>query len=80
MNNSTAILSVSTLSFLLTIIWGTPFLHLLRRLKIGKLVRVEGPKSHYSKIGTPTMGGLLFIFPTILFNVLLNAAEICLTG
>ncbi len=80
MNNSTAILSVSTLSFLLTIIWGTPFLHLLRRLKIGKLVRVEGPKSHYSKIGTPTMGGLLFIFPTILFNVLLNAAEIIKGG
>lgn len=80
MNSSTAILSVSTLSFLLTVIWGMPFLHLLRRLKIGKLVRIEGPKSHYSKLGTPTMGGLLFIFPTILFNVLLNAAEIIKGG
>ncbi len=80
MNSSTAILSVSTLSFLLTVIWGMPFLHLLRRLKIGKLVRIEGPKAHYSKLGTPTMGGLLFIFPTILFNVLLNSAEIIKGG
>lgn len=32
----------------------------LRRLKFGQNVRAEGPKSHLQKVGTPTMGGLLF--------------------
>ena len=76
MNRTTTTLACATLSFLLTIIWGTPFLHLLRRLKIGKLIRQEGPSVQFSKMGTPTMGGLLFIFPTVLINLLLNTANI----
>lgn len=35
-----------------------PFLH---KLKIGQSIRQEGPKSHLSKAGTPTMGGLIFL-------------------
>ena len=76
MNGTTTTLACATLSFLLTIIWGSPFLHLLRRLKIGKLIRQEGPSVQFSKMGTPTMGGLLFIFPTVLINLLLNTANI----
>jgi phospho-N-acetylmuramoyl-pentapeptide-transferase len=33
----------------------------LRRLKVGQHVRDDGPRSHLSKQGTPTMGGLLVI-------------------
>jgi phospho-N-acetylmuramoyl-pentapeptide-transferase len=33
----------------------------LRRLKVGQHVRDDGPQSHLSKKGTPTMGGLLII-------------------
>ena len=29
----------------------------LRRLKVGQHVRDDGPRSHLSKQGTPTMGG-----------------------
>ena len=76
MNGTTTTLAISTLSFMLTIIWGTPFLHLLRRLRIGKLIRAEGPSVQFSKMGTPTMGGALFIFPTVLINVLLNMANL----
>ena len=75
MNSTTTTLAISGLSFLLTVIWGQPFLHLLRRLKIGKLIREEGPAVQFTKMGTPTMGGLLFIFPTVLINLLLNAAN-----
>ena len=34
---------------------------LLRRLKMGQFIREEGPKAHQSKVGTPTMGGLLVV-------------------
>ncbi len=75
MKGTTTTLAISGLSFLLTVIWGQPFLYLLRRLKIGKLIREEGPAVQFEKTGTPTMGGLLFIFPTVLINLLLNAAN-----
>lgn len=34
----------------------------LRGLQIGQMVRDDGPKSHLSKAGTPTMGGVLILF------------------
>ena len=34
---------------------------LLRRLRMGQTVRVEGPQSHQGKSGTPTMAGLLLV-------------------
>lgn len=33
----------------------------LRRLQVGQTVRDDGPQSHLSKTGTPTMGGLLIL-------------------
>ncbi len=33
----------------------------LRALKMGQVIREEGPKAHLSKSGTPTMGGLLVV-------------------
>jgi phospho-N-acetylmuramoyl-pentapeptide-transferase len=35
------------------------FIRLLKRLGMGKRIRLEGPETHYVKEGTPTMGGLL---------------------
>ena len=35
---------------------------MLHKLKFGQTVREEGPESHKQKTGTPTMGGLVFIF------------------
>ena len=75
MNGTTTTLAIAGLSFLLTVIWGMPFLYFLRRVKIGKLIRADGPEVQFSKMGTPTMGGFLFIFPTVLINLLLNAAN-----
>jgi phospho-N-acetylmuramoyl-pentapeptide-transferase len=36
------------------------------RLKAGQPIRSEGPKTHLSKKGTPTMGGVVFILATVL--------------
>ena len=38
--------------------WGVPR---LRALKLGQVIREEGPQSHQGKAGTPTMGGLLVV-------------------
>src|SRR3990172_12593899 len=40
---------------------GGPLIDLLRRLGVGKAISEEGPESHRSKAGTPTMGGLLML-------------------
>lgn len=33
----------------------------LRALRLGQVIRDEGPQAHHSKAGTPTMGGLLVV-------------------
>ena len=38
----------------------------LRELQIGQFIREDGPSSHQSKAGTPTMGGLLIVAATLL--------------
>jgi phospho-N-acetylmuramoyl-pentapeptide-transferase len=76
MNETPIVLTLSTLSFILTVIWGGPLLRVLRHFKIGKLIRVEEPGSHITKMGTPTMGGVMIIVPVILLTVLLNASEV----
>ncbi|ART82886.1 phospho-N-acetylmuramoyl-pentapeptide-transferase [Oceanisphaera profunda] len=61
---------ISILTGLVICLWMGP--HLIRRLQnlqIGQVVRNDGPESHFSKAGTPTMGGLMIlisIFVTVL--------------
>lgn len=50
------------MSLLFTIVLTYRSIPMLRNLKAGQSIREEGPKSHFSKTGTPTMGGLVFIF------------------
>ena len=40
---------------------GPYVIRLLRRLQVGQVVRDDGPQSHLSKAGTPTMGGVLLL-------------------
>ena len=65
-------LALSLLGFMMTVIWGGPLIRLLKHFKIGKLIRVEGPKRHLTKMGTPTMGGLMIILPVLFITILLN--------
>jgi phospho-N-acetylmuramoyl-pentapeptide-transferase len=60
----------------MTVIWGTPLLRVLRHFRIGKIIRVEEPDKHRLKMGTPTMGGVMFILPVLLLTGLLNAATL----
>src|ERR1700716_2714469 len=54
-------LGVLLAAFVLGLMLGSPYIRLLRRLKMGKQIRREGPQSHYAKQGTPTLGGVLVI-------------------
>ncbi len=76
MRESAYALALAGFSFMLTIIWGEPLLRILRRLKIGEQIRVDGPQTHIMKTGTPTLGGVLFILPVLLITLLFNAASL----
>lgn len=73
--NNAFVLGLAMFSFVMTVIWGPPLLRVLRHFRIGKLIRVEEPGHHNVKMGTPTMGGILFIIPVLLLTGLLNAAS-----
>ena len=63
-------------AILLSMLLGSRFVEMLRRLSIGQSIRAEGPERHHDKAGTPTMGGLLILFtllvPTFLWVDLTN--------
>ena len=69
-------LTLGTVSFLLAVIWGKPLILLLKRLGIGKQIRVEEPDVHQLKTGTPTMGGILIVVPVLLITGVLNIANL----
>ena len=61
---------ISTLAaFFAAILAGPLFIPLLRKLKFGQSIREEGPKSHFKKAGTPTMGGVIFIISALIVTV-----------
>ena len=74
MRDTAFVLGLAMLSFVMTVIWGTPLLRVLRHYRIGKLIRMDEPGHHNVKMGTPTMGGVLFILPVLMLTGLLNAA------
>jgi phospho-N-acetylmuramoyl-pentapeptide-transferase len=76
MREASLALSLTAFAFMLTVIWGEPLLRILRHFKVGKIIRVEGPSHHMTKMGTPTMGGVLIILPVVFVTVLLNAVSL----
>lgn len=46
------------------------FIRRLQSKQIGQVVRKEGPESHFSKAGTPTMGGALILLALVTSTVL----------
>jgi phospho-N-acetylmuramoyl-pentapeptide-transferase len=69
-------LGLAGVSFMLAVIWGSPLLRVLRNFNIGKVIRVEGPERHFTKLGTPTMGGVMIVVPVLLVTILMNAATL----
>ena len=63
MNIETSLLIIS---FFVTVILGIIIIPILRKFKVGQIERDDGPKSHFKKQGTPTMGGIMMIISMIL--------------
>ncbi len=76
MKETSIALALSGLAFILAVIWGNPLLRILRHFKLGKMIRVEGPDSHITKMGTPTMGGLMILVPVAIITILFNAVSL----
>jgi len=57
-------------ALLLAFVVGPPVIRRLRAHKVGQVIRAEGPASHQSKRGTPTMGGLIILLSTIVPTLL----------
>jgi phospho-N-acetylmuramoyl-pentapeptide-transferase len=76
MKDVTFALTLGSVTFLLAVIWGGPFIELLKRFKIGKQIRIDGPQTHFVKMGTPTMGGLMVIVPVLIITAILNVVSL----
>jgi phospho-N-acetylmuramoyl-pentapeptide-transferase len=57
-------------AFLILLYAAPPFIRFLQRMQIGQVIRSDGPESHFSKRGVPTMGGLLILL-AVTFSTLL---------
>lgn len=59
------------IGFLSSVIFGLFLVPFLKRIKVGQRISEYVGESHKRKAGTPTMGGLIFIIPTLLTTFLL---------
>ncbi len=69
-------LTLGGVTFLMAVIWGSPLVELMRRLKMGKQIRIDGPQTHMVKMGTPSMGGILIVGWVVIISILVNIVQI----
>ena len=58
------------IGFLLTVLFGLVMIPILKKIKISQRINVY-VEAHARKAGTPTMGGLIFIIPTLVTTIIL---------
>ena len=64
-------LCAAILSFLIAFVAGPYLIRKLTELQVGQQIRSDGPASHRTKAGTPTMGGTLILLSLVLSTLLL---------
>lgn len=68
--------AATIMAMLITLLFGGWGIRKLKEFQIGQRIRAEGPVSHQTKAGTPTMGGLIILagilIPTLLWADLSN--------
>lgn len=70
MSVSTTIITAIIISFAVSVILCPIIIPLLKKMKFGQYIREEGPKSHQSKAGTPTMGGMIILASVIVTSLI----------
>ncbi len=61
-----ALLVAGAFSLVFTLFTTPLWIRLFKRLGWGQFIRDDGPQSHHTKRGTPTMGGIVFIVGSVL--------------
>ncbi|MFQ5421220.1 MAG: phospho-N-acetylmuramoyl-pentapeptide-transferase [Anaerolineae bacterium] len=69
-------LTLGGVTFLMAVIWGSPLIEFMRRMRLGKQIRIDGPQTHQAKMGTPAMGGILIVGWIILISLVINIVQI----
>lgn len=69
-------LTLAGATFVLAVIWGSPLIEVMRRLNLGKQIRIDGPATHAAKMGTPAMGGILIVGWIVLVSLIVNIVQI----
>jgi len=57
-------------AMLICFLLGPYVIRKLKQMQIGQYIQEDGPESHFSKSGTPTMGGLLILFSVLVSSLL----------
>lgn len=68
-------LVLAAAAFLVMLLVEGWWIQFARKHKIGKQIRVEGPESHMTKMGTPTMGGIMIIGTVVVLTILFNLVD-----
>ena len=58
------------ITFVIAVILALIIIPILKKLKVGQIEREEGPQSHLSKQGTPTMGGVIMLLAIIISTII----------
>ena len=54
------------IGFLSSVVLGFILVPLLKKMRVGQKISIFVGEAHRKKEGTPTMGGLIFIVPTVI--------------
>ena len=73
-------LTLGGFTFLLVVMWGGPFVEILRRLRWGKNILPELIHAHQAKAGTPTSGGIIILIPALILTFGLNLVGLVREG
>jgi phospho-N-acetylmuramoyl-pentapeptide-transferase len=69
-------LTLGSVTFLMAVIWGSPLVEVMRRLRLGAQIRIDGPQTHLQKMGTPAMGGILIVGWVVLISIVVNIVQL----
>jgi len=64
------IIYAAVTAFLIAFVLAPWLIRKLQELRLGQQVRDDGPSTHLTKSGTPTMGGILILFAVVLATML----------
>jgi phospho-N-acetylmuramoyl-pentapeptide-transferase len=68
-------LMLGAMAFVVSVVVGQPLVEFLRRRGLGKEISSDGPPSHSTKAGTPTMGGVLIFAMALPITLAANIVD-----